>query len=144
MLDSFLLEHEAEKRPKFKNMLRTYPRLRKGKELLFWILHKVTAIIVSRLNVRHCNIIYSVVLLNIFFINCYLSFLCVYASGWLCECKITTAHPIPTILFQNILRIFEAEALKYLRTFNLSPKIRLSYSKKYYVLPFHTIAYISA
>ena len=67
VLDSFLLEHEAEKRPKFKNMLRTYPRLRKGKELLFWILHKVTAIIVSRLNVCHCNIIYSVVLLNIFF-----------------------------------------------------------------------------
>ena len=36
------MTHEAEKCPKFKNVLRlrTYPRLRKDEELLFWILYK--------------------------------------------------------------------------------------------------------
>ena len=39
----FLLEHEPEKFPKFKNILRTQ-RLRKDEELIFWILHKIMEI----------------------------------------------------------------------------------------------------
>ena len=40
-LNHFIIRFLSEKCPKFKNMLRTYKaNIRKGKELLFWILHK--------------------------------------------------------------------------------------------------------
>ena len=34
----------------------------------------------------------------------------------LCEWKITTEHPMPTIISQNTLRTFEAEMLKIVLT----------------------------
>ena len=49
-------------RPKFKNILRTNPRLRESEELSFWILlHKFIAIICFSTDVRKFNIAYSVV-----------------------------------------------------------------------------------
>ena len=42
----------------------------------------------------------------------------------LCECKISTAHPILTIMFKNILRTFEAEILKILKSIQPQPKLR--------------------
>ena len=36
------------------------------------------------------------------------------ASGWFVRMKITTVHPILTIMFKNIVRTFEAEILKCL------------------------------
>ena len=40
-----LWEYEAEKYQKFKNILRTYPRLRKGERTFVWILNKIMEII---------------------------------------------------------------------------------------------------
>ena len=44
-----------------KNMLGTYPRLRKDGEHLFWILHKIMEIAFFSANVRQCNIVFRVV-----------------------------------------------------------------------------------
>ena len=40
----------------------------------------------------------------------------------LCEWKITNLHPILTIIFQNILRTFEAEILKIFKIIQPQPK----------------------
>ena len=48
----------------------------------------------------------------------------------LCEWKITTANPILTILFKNILLTFEAEILKIFKNISLSQKLRRSYEKR--------------
>ena len=49
---------------KIKHMLRTYPRMRKSDEPLFWILCKIMEIPCFSVNFRQCsNIAYSVVLL---------------------------------------------------------------------------------
>ena len=67
---------------KFKNMLRTNLRLRKGEELVFWILHKVTVTICFSDNVRQCNIAYSVhVELWDFLFKSYISFLPARVAG---------------------------------------------------------------
>ena len=54
--------------PNFKNsqnMLSKYSRLRKGEELLFWILHKIMEIVCVSANVCQCNIAYSFVLVHL-------------------------------------------------------------------------------
>ena len=50
------------------------------------------------------------------------------------EWKMTTAHPILTIMFKNILRILEAEILNYLRTFSCIPKLDVLIKKRVYSL----------
>ena len=55
-----------------------------------------------------------------------------FNNGWFVrmESNYCTAAPNTKIMLKNIIGIFEAEILKYLRTFSLSPKIRCSYKKK--------------
>ena len=58
----FLPEHEATKCPKFKNIpIMNIPKLRKGEELLLWILHEIMEIVCFSANVRQCNIAFGVV-----------------------------------------------------------------------------------
>ena len=42
-----------------KNMLRIYPRLRKGEELIVWMLHKIVEIICFSANIHHCILAFS-------------------------------------------------------------------------------------
>ena len=58
--EHFLRERETEKCPQFKNVLRTYRKLRKSEELLFWILYEIMGIPCFSANVRQCNIAYGV------------------------------------------------------------------------------------
>ena len=53
-------------------MLSTYPRLRKGEEFLFWILHKIMEIILFLANVHQCNIAFGVVCLYKFVLNLFI------------------------------------------------------------------------
>ena len=65
---------------------------------------------------------FSVVYVHVCLLPVGLYFRLVCASGWfvlpvgLYERKITTANPILTILFKNILRTFEAEILKVFKS----------------------------
>ena len=55
----------------------------------------------------------SVILINYKVCLCFL-----LVCGW----RITTAHPILTIIFKNILRTFEAEILKIFKNIQPQPK----------------------
>ena len=48
-------------------MQRTYPRLRKSEELLFWIMHKIVEIFFLSANVRQCKIVKKVVRVQLLF-----------------------------------------------------------------------------
>ena len=50
--------------------------------------------------------------------------------GVLYEWKISTAHPILTIMFKNILRTFEAEILIIFKNTSLIPKSIRCYEKE--------------
>ena len=49
----------------------------------------------------------------------------IYASGWFVQMVIKNVHPIHKIMFKNILRTFEDEIFKYLKTFSFSQKNRM-------------------
>ena len=84
--------------------------------------------------IHQCNIAFSVVhvhlFINMFFYYYYSSFLPARVASnlinilvlpvGLYEWKTTSAHPIPTIMFENILRTFEAEILKIVK--NIQPQ----------------------
>ena len=55
-------------------------RLRKGEELLFWILHKIMEIICFSANVLQCNIANSIVYVQLHFEVFYLLFIVIFLS----------------------------------------------------------------
>ena len=86
-------------------------------------------IILFSANVHQCNIEFSVVHLSLLFFLLYFFLIVIQATVVvdsikridavpvdLCEWKITTEHPMPTIISQNTLRTFEAEMLKIVLT----------------------------
>ena len=52
-------------------------------------------------------------------------------SGWFVPMEITTAHPILTIMFKNILRTFTAEILKIFKNIEPQQKKLVSLVKVY-------------
>ena len=62
-----------------------------------------------------------------------LYFRLVCTSGWFCELKITSVHPILNTNYLRMLNYYYILLLlKHLRTFGISPKIRLSYKNRVY------------
>ena len=79
----------------FKNMLRTYKAKQRRTAFIFdsIILYKIMEMLCVSANVRKCNIAYSVVYVR----------------------------PMLTIMFKNVLRTFEAEILKILKSIQPRP-----------------------
>ena len=58
----------------------------------------------------------------------------IYASGWFVQMVIKNVHPIHKIMFKNILRTFEDEIFKYLKTFSFSQKNRMCLLRKSWLI----------
>ena len=88
--------------------------LRKGKELLFRILHKIMELMCFSYDVHQCNITDIVVRVQLCFQMClilyyYYIFSCLrfHASGWFV--RMDNVHPVLTKMFKNIFRTFKVE-----------------------------------
>ena len=68
------------KMPKILEPGKNILRLRKGEELLFWILHKIMEIICFSANVLQCNIAYSIVYVQLHYEFFYLLFIVIFLS----------------------------------------------------------------
>ena len=100
--------------------LRTYPRWMKGEELLFTAqYHGNSLILAYRFVFKYLFNYYSIALLPARVAAHYRSII-VHPVG-LYEWKLTTTHPILTIMFKNILRTFEAEILKMFKFIQSHP-----------------------